>query len=323
MTKAELQHKVVSSIRAVAEEVGHVPGRNEFIAHPKGLTRAVVEQAFGLWTLAVNACGFEKAKPAEKKSKVLKDPELSGESAKEIISSYHSRRVYKLEGYKKILIIGDVHFPFCDEAALSMIYAMIEKEKPSHVVQIGDLMDMLAQSRFPRSLNLMTPRVEMQMAREQSVEMWAKIKAIVPKAKLVQILGNHCVRPLKQVIEKWPEGEDLVSGAFKDLYTFDGVITIFDSREEFYIDDIAFIHGYRSKAGDHSKYMRCNVVTGHSHRGSTFFHQVNGVTKWELNAGYIADPFSAALSYRAQRMHDWTAGCGVIDEYGPRFVPFT
>jgi predicted phosphodiesterase len=321
--KNDLQHRVVQAIKAVSQELGKIPTRDEFDKHRDGLSKGTVDKAFGLWTEAVKASGLSKKKGAEKKPERLKDPELSGEAATKIIAGYHSRRTYRLEGYTKILIIGDVHFPFCDEAALSMIYAMIEKEQPSHVVQIGDLMDMLSHSRFPRSLNLMTPREELKLGKAQSVEMWKKIKAIVPNAYLTQIIGNHDSRMLKKIMEQWPEGEDFIQSAFKEIYSFDGVHTVYDGREEFYIDDIAFIHGYRSKLGDHSIYMRENVVVGHSHRGGTIFHQVNGATKWELNAGYIADPFSAALSYRAQKLHNWTAGCGIVDKYGPRFIPFT
>jgi hypothetical protein len=262
-----------------------------------------------------------KGKSGKKPS--LPPVELSGEQAETMISEYGKRRTYKINSYNKIVVIGDSHKPWCDPDALTMVYAIIEKEKPDVVVQIGDLMDMFAQSRFPRSLNIMTPREEIGLAKSQANEMWKKINSIVPNATKWQMVGNHCVRPLRQVIEKWPEGEDFVAKAFKDLYAFDGVTTIYDPREELYIGDIAFIHGYRSKLGDHSKYMLMNVVCGHSHRGGTFFHQVSGETKWELNAGYIADPFSAALSYRAQRLHDWTAGCGIIDSLGPRFVPFT
>lgn len=326
MAKMDLKHEVVSAIKAVAKDLGHTPSRREFVDHRLGLAFNKIENAFGLWGSAVEAAGLEKHSPEKKKKKTssLPNPELNKELASKIIGSYKTIRTIKLPSYNKILVIGDVHFPYCDKNALSMIYALIEKEKPDVVVQIGDLYDMLAYSRFPRSLNLMTPRVEINLAREESTEMWSKIRNLVPTANLFQVLGNHCVRPLKQVIDKWPEGEDLVSEAFKQLYTFEGVTTIYDSREELFIGDIAFIHGYRSKLGDHMNNMRCNVVTGHSHRGGTFFKPYNnGAIMWELNAGYIADPFSAALSYRAQKLHDWTVGCGLIDELGPRFIPFT
>lgn len=320
--KNDLQHRVVSAIKLVAQELGKIPTRDEFDKHNDGLSKGTVDKAFGLWTEAVKAAGLSKKKSAEKKPERLKDPELSGEAALEVIKGNQQRKTYTVKSYEKILVIGDAHHPWCDAEALSMVYAIIEKEKPDVVVQVGDLMDMFAQSRFPRSLNIMTPREEMNLARSQSVDMWAKICSIVPNAMKFQQLGNHCIRPLKQVIDKWPEGEDFVAQAFKDLYTFDGVTTIYDPREELFIGDIAFIHGYRSKLGDHSKYMRMNVVCGHSHRPGVFFHQVNGQTKWELNAGYIADPFSSALTYRAQRLHDWTTGCALIDSYGPRFIPF-
>jgi hypothetical protein len=280
-------------------------------------------KAFGLYSEALKASGFELAEKVKAKPKLLADPELKPETAESLIESYQRRRVIKIPSYKKIVAIGDTHFPFVDSNALSMLYAVIEKTKPDVVVQVGDLADMLAASRFPRSLNLMTPRTEIALAKDQASEMWRKIRAIVPSANLVQLLGNHCVRPMRQIIEKWPEGEDFVKDSFTTLYSFEGVKTIYDPTEEFWVGDIAFIHGYRTKLGDHARFMNANVVCGHTHRGGTVYFPVGNEQKWELNAGFLADPFSAALSYRAQKLHNWTVGCGLIDELGPRFIPFT
>jgi predicted phosphodiesterase len=231
-------------------------------------------------------------------------------------------KTYRIPTYKRIMVIGDVHFPFASPDSLSMVYALCEQMKPDVVVQVGDLYDMFSASKFPRSLSVMTPRAEMEMARQQAVDMWATIHAIVPSASLVQCVGNHDLRPMIRILDKWPEGEDFVKKALEPMLTFDHVKTIFDPTEELVIDDIWFIHGYRSKLGDHMVYNQNKTVCGHSHRGGVVYKPSGNRIIWELNAGFVADPFSAALSYRKQRLHDWTQGCGIIDNLGPRFVPF-
>lgn len=50
------------------------------------------------------------------------------------------------------------------------------------------------------------------------------------------------------------------------------------------------------------------------------FKRIGGKTLYELNAGYLGDPESKALSYTPTKITNWTLGWGYIDEDGPRFV---
>ncbi len=109
--------------------------------------------------------------------------------------------------------------------------------------------------------------------------------------------------------------------AAKGLWEFDGVTTMGSERDELIIDGILYMHGFR-KHGDHVKYNLMSTVCGHSHTGGVVFHPIKGKTLFELNAGYLGDPKSAALSYtRQSKISKWTLGLGYIDDYGPRFVP--
>lgn len=318
-------HVIIQAIQEVASELGHAPSKREFTKHSKNIHHSSVISRFKTWSAAIMAAGLVPNEETQKKIKPKKAEIPKIDSEEEIRSSIESRidkKIYKIPGYKKIIVFGDIHFPFCDMNALSLAYAIVQREKPDVIVQIGDLMDMYAATKFPRSLNIMTPRAEFQLARKQSEDFWKKLSDIVPNAKLIQCVGNHDLRALARVIERWPEGEDLVRSGLEKLFTFENVTTIFNPKEELQIGDIYFIHGYRSKLGEHAIYMSSNVVCGHSHTGGVFFRRLHGRTIWELNAGFLADPDSAALSYRAQKTYTWTIGLGIIDELGARFVPF-
>lgn len=218
----------------------------------------------------------------------------------------------------KIFIFGDIHFPYHNSKALKKTIEACKAAKPTHIVQLGDLYDQYSFSRFTRK-NLSTPESELQEARDLSVELWDGLRRL--SSKCFQILGNHDVRLIKRAEEKLPEAQTLIRKSVYELYTFKGVKTIYDDREELVIGGITFQHGYRSKLGDHMRYNRTNTVVGHSHTGGVVFEQSAGKTIWELNAGYLADETAEPLRYRPQITSKWTLGYGLVDEQGPRFIP--
>lgn len=310
------KHEVICLLKDAAIGLGRTPTRDEFRAL---CSEKKVRKLFGTYSALIQASGLDAVKPSKKtKFPNLATPELITES----ITEHSSKRIIRLPSYRKIVVIGDCHKPFVSADALSMVYTIIEKEQPDVVIQVGDLYDLYAQSRFPRSLNLMTPEAEETLARNMAIEMWATIKKLVPNANCFQLCGNHDIRPLKNVQAKWPEGEHWVKKEYISRMTFEGVKTIYDPTEELIIDDIVVIHGYLSGLGSHRDYNQSNVICGHSHRGGVSYRPLKEKVLWELNAGLIGDPYSKALSYRPQRLHAWTLGIGIVDELGPRFVHF-
>lgn len=220
----------------------------------------------------------------------------------------------------KILAIGDLHFPFHHRRAVELTLAAISELKPDVVIQVGDVYDMFSYGKFHRSMNVLTPKQEISSARKAAEWLWSEVRKRAPKSKRIQLLGNHDDRPYKRILEKAPEFEHLMST--KDIFCFDGVETVLDSREELTIGGTLFIHGFLNKLGDHVRYFHKNVVAGHIHRGGTVFFPYNGKTLFELNCGYLADRHTKALQYTStKRTTSWTLGFGWIDKYGPRFVP--
>ncbi len=223
----------------------------------------------------------------------------------------------------KILILGDIHFPYHNAKALKEAVYAVKQEKPTHVVQIGDLYDQYSFSRFTRK-NLTLPEQELSLARRQAVDMWAQVRENSKGVKAYQVLGNHDLRLIKRTEERMPEAQSLIKKAVLELYDFKGVKTIEDDRDILKIGDISFHHGYLSKLGDHMRYLRKSAVVGHSHTGGVVFEQRDGETLFELNAGYLADETAEPLMYRPTKSSKWTLGFGLITFRGktacPRFI---
>lgn len=222
---------------------------------------------------------------------------------------------------KTILVLGDLHSPFVNTKALKWAVDIARDRKPDLIVQIGDAFDMFSFSAFPRSLDYVKPKDEIEHGRVILECLWHDLQKASPKARCYQLTGNHDARVLKRVISTLPALECLID--LGSLFSFKGVKTLKSERDELFIDDLCFMHGFRSKLGDHSRHNGMKTIVGHSHQGGVVYQRLGDKIIWELNAGYLADPNSEALSYtRQRRISNWTTGVGLIDELGPRFIPY-
>jgi predicted phosphodiesterase len=218
----------------------------------------------------------------------------------------------------KILALGDTHFPFHHKKALEWTYRLADKLKPTHVIQLGDLLDQFAFSRYPKVLKL-DPEKELALGRVAAEKMWSHFKGL----PCYQLMGNHDDRALKKALAAAPELASLVGKSLRELYSFPGVRTVLDGREELILGGIAFQHGHRSRLGDHARFNRISTCVGHSHTGGVVFLRDARRVFWELNAGFLGDVSSPAFGYVAQkRFHTTTVGVGIIDDLGPRFCPY-
>jgi hypothetical protein len=315
----EKTHSLIVDLKRIALELGKTPTRDEFVKHSK-YTKHDVNNIFKSFTIFVQSSGLEVSKRNNK----IFDKDIETEIENYKLSKKDSFD-YEIEN-SIIFCVGDTHFPFVDEDALSMAYVILgdlvqkNPDKTIVIIQMGDLYDMMAQASFPKSLNNYNPFEEIQKGHKMAQDMWTTLKSIAPKNVCFQLMGNHTIRPLKRIIESAPECEPFFS--IDKFVTFDGVETIKDNRQELIINDIIFIHGHKSRLGDHRDYNMANTVCGHSHTGGVSFKRFFNKVFWELNAGYLADPKSKALGYIPQKITRWTQGVGVVDHLGPRFIPF-
>ena len=223
----------------------------------------------------------------------------------------------------RIVAFGDTHFPFAHKKAIDWAIRKTAKLKPTHVVQVGDLLDLYGFSKFPKAL-FMPVDEELGQGRLHAAHFWDRVCDASPNAERWQITGNHDARPFKRALDLAPELAPLIGKSLRELYTFPHVATIHEPDDELILgDEVMVQHGHRSRLGDHSRFNQMSTICGHSHTGGVVFQRnING-TFWELNAGLLGDPNHKVFGYRAQKkIHTCTLGLAVVDEDGPRFIPY-
>lgn len=310
-------HDLVALVKQLNQDLGRKPNLNQFLA--AGGKDLQMRKMFGSYSNLIKAAGLQPYRDDDAAPNI---PQLPDEPLREQIETHIPREFKTKKENRTILVIGDTHFPFVHTECLQAIFDFNKEHKPDYIVQVGDLYDLYAHSKFPRSLNTHTPQEEERLAREGAENMWVQLILDNSKAKCFQLLGNHDARPVKRVLELAAGFEHVIKKHYTEMMQFDGVETIDDYRQELIIDNIIFHHGYRSQLGSHRDFVRQNFVCGHSHKGGVVFRKMREETIWELNAGFVGDADSKALSYTAQKMNDQTLGWGYIDEHGPRFIPF-
>lgn len=313
-----LRDVVISEIRRISEKLGRPPRRHEISEHSTLITRHDIEKAFGLYSAALEACGFAAFQKRDSAKEQIK--QFFERSPEDLIKP-QDYKPKDAETFPRVVFIGDLHFPWVSVPHLMQAYQFIETFKPEIVVQVGDIFDFYSFSKFPRSHLVIRPDEEVRLARKMAEEFWESVRRSAPNARLIQILGNHSIRPHKRIIEAAPELEAIVD--FNWLFKFEGVETKMDVRTPLQIGSVSVIHGF-TNPGQHRAKLLTHVVHGHTHRGGVF-HTKNPVTGrhlWELDCGYLGDPSQKCFNYTTVKELNWTRGIGVLTEFGPHFIPF-
>lgn len=309
------KHLIISDIKRVASELGRHPTRREFIERAQ--TGYSFESCFGTWSDALRASFGTELE--QSKSTQRRISEFFSKNIDELLSRNERASHCPLLGpFTPTLCIPDLHFPWASDA-LSAIYAMIPVLKPKRIIQLGDLYDMFSYSKFPRSKMIILPQDEISAARRMAENMWSIIKSHAPDAELIQLLGNHDVRPMKRVIESNASELEAFMD-FKSLYRFEGVHTVYDTREMVIYDNINFTHGHLSH-GTHRTSFKSHVVHGHTHNGRLTTGWVEGKFLFELDCGFLGNPSAVCFEYTPKKITNWHLGFGFISELGPQFIP--
>lgn len=306
------KHQLLCELKTLVSSLGRVPHRDEFVSQSQ-YSKYDVVKLFGSYTCFLKAAGLDKKSQKESKKKQI-DKFFKKDIKEYLPKKQHD---FSTESFESTIILGDTHFPWVDENALSLCYAFIEKLKPKYVIQIGDLYDLYAYSRWPKSQLQFSPQEEVKLARHMAEKMWSTVKNIHPTANRIQLLGNHCIRPHRAVIGAGL-GELEPYFNFNALFDFTGVKTIYDPREPLVIGSVTHIHGYVSRLGGHLEHFKSHVVHGHTHRGGIIYK--NGF--FELDVGFLGNPNAKCFTFTPTKVTNWNKGIGYINELGPMWIPF-
>jgi len=311
-------NQVVQKAKELYHEYGRTPLRMELVS--AGFTQHKINK-LGYQNI-IEMAGLDQLSKAESMV-VGRIPRITNKiferSIEEQIDSYVPRTELKENNFPKILCWPDTHFPFVNKAALEKMIDFAKENQPDYIIQIGDLLDQYAASKFPRSQNVYMPEEEETLGIGMARDAWAKIREYCPKAKCYQLLGNHDVRIAKRTMESLPIAEHIVVKHLKGLFTFEGVETIMDTRQELEIDGILFTHGFLSP-GTHKDYYLKNVIHGHDHKLYVQHRRIHGQSIFEMSCGFLGDVEAKALTYTPSKLANFQLGFGWVDQWGARTI---
>ena len=332
-----LQSELIQELKLIANDLGTVPTRNLYAVYAK--RPYAYQNVFGTFKAFLKAAGIDPETTLASKSQRVKSK--SDTDVKARVKKFYSGNLEKLLNmpqhdvnmkigpFPKILCVPDLHFPFAHMPSLKLVYELISQLQPAYIIQLGDLYDYYAFSKFPRSHYVISPEEEILKGRELAVKFWEEVIKVSPKADHYQILGNHDIRPHRRLLESsCPELEYFFD--FRGLFEFDGVTTIHDTRTPLVINSyesnepITFTHGHLSGNGKHRIKFGTHVVHGHTHAGEYILNKIPGTDKtlFELSCGYLGDISTKVFNYCPVKEMKWTRGVGYIDTYGGHFIPF-
>lgn len=300
----------------IAHELNRTPLKMELMSG--GVSRHTIEKYCGGYEKLVSMAGLNPHSHFE--ARHIQTKPTNAIFNKQIPETLNNKTIDSPRSDATLLIAGDMHLPWVHEPTMKLFHEFNGDMKPDYVIQIGDLYDMYAHARFPKSSNIYTPREEEARARADAERFWTEVAHRNPSAKRKQFKGNHDIRPVKQALEKAPNLEHFVDAYMEKLFTFDGVETYHDARDIVRIEGYAFHHGYLQQIGMHRDAILENAVVGHTHLGGVSYRALRDRTIWELNVGLMGDPESKVMSYTATKETKWTLGFGFIDKHGPRFI---
>lgn len=200
----------------------------------------------------------------------------------------------------KVLVIGDLHEPFCLEGYLSFCKKMYKKHKCNKVVFIGDIIDSHYSSYHETDPDGMSAGDELTLAKKK-IKKWYKT---FPKADVV--IGNHDRIVMRKAF----------SGGIPKIWIkdFTDVLEVasWNFVDRVVYDDVQYLHGEGGTARTKCKADMMSTVQGHLH--------TQCYTEWYVGAkfkvfgcqvGCGIDHDSYAMAY-AKRGKKPAIGCAII-----------
>lgn len=322
--KLVLQNQILSELKRLHLNIGRVPTRADVVTQSP-VTKHQIDVAFGTFTEALKAAGLDPK--SQRQSAIRRVNQVFTGNINDLVSrtSRPQKGIEDLIGFgewPESLYAGDLHAPFWNEDAVQKFIVLVERLAPTlkYIFQVGDAFDFWSFARFARSHLIIRPDEELRLGRKMMEHFWEQVRTAAPKARLIQLLGNHDIRPMKKLIESSaPELEAFID--IKKWFEFDGVETFHDPREPYMLKDVAVHHGHLSPLGAHRINLGHNIH-GHTHRGGYVESKINGRFLFELDCGYLGDQSKKAFNYTPVKENAWSLGGGFLGRFSGAFIPF-
>ena len=213
-------------------------------------------------------------------------------------------------------IISDLHFPFVHPNYIHFLEDTFRKHRVTRIVQIGDLVDNHAISRWQREADADGAVTEFELA-TKNVEIYTRAFPNVDA-----LLGNHDLIPERQCATLGIPRCYLKG--FRELWNLPKGWKI---HEQLVINDVLYEHGLgvsgKTGAVDKATNAMQSVVIGHLHSfGGCLYESNSKMLIFGLNVGCGIDIDRYAFRYGKYNKNRETLGCGIVyDSANAVFVP--
>ncbi len=223
--------------------------------------------------------------------------------------------------YKTILVLPDMHMPFLNMKVLEDAYKWKKKHKPDLIIQIGDLFDQKAWSRWPKDPDDYSPYEEFEVAADQADIVAKKFPT------MEVILGNHDRRIMHRAMEAGLTKHILRE--LNEVFDYPGWNWHMEARDRLIVNTptgpVFFMHGDEMGGTARAKatVLGMSVCQGHTHQASVQYvhNEVAGHAIWAFVVGNMLDTASKGARYAAANPIGTVEGFGVIRNGVPFFIP--
>lgn len=218
---------------------------------------------------------------------------------------------YILQGEQDIFVLGDLHLPYQDIAALRIAVNYARAQKVNTVILNGDALDFYQLSRFDKKPDKPTIRHEIELCKQ----LLSQLRKLFPSEKIIFKIGNHEDRLEKYIYTRAPElfGIDALSlSELLDLKSLN--IDLVKSTQLIQAGDLIIGHGHEIKAGGingaRNARMKANhsILINHLHRpGEDYKRSISD----EFQISYV---LGCLCKLHADWLpnNDWLHGFGIV-----------
>jgi len=203
------------------------------------------------------------------------------------------------EDERRILVVGDLHLPFCKQGYRAFCIDTYERYNCNQVLYIGDILDNHVASFHQSDVNGMAGGHELKQAIKE-VQKWSEA---FPVADVT--IGNH-----DRIIMRKAFSSSVPREWIKDYNEVLGTSWNWVERIEY--DGVQYIHGEAGQARTTAKNAMQSTVQGHIHTSAYVDWNVgNNMKTFAMQVGCGIDRDSYAAAY-AKNFKRQAIGCGVV-----------
>ncbi len=220
----------------------------------------------------------------------------------------------------RVLILGDLHIPYCNWHAIEAAAEFSKKYKPEKIIQLGDFCDQYAWSQFKRAPYAPSAEDEW-CAVERDVKRFHKLFG--DKIPMDIIIGNHDQRYMARAMEANLPRQ--IIKRLDDLFPYDNWKW---HRKGIIIDNVYYCHGHQQFAPPCPLKKALSIgrscVQGHIHKQSlAFADNILDEQVFGMSVAWLGDRNSVAAEYSHNNWSKYSNGWATVtDGKMPHLYPF-